>query len=102
MASAGSSRRGWSTTITFKVSSLATLIVLIEPTLGGMPVTPRSSFEDRLSDRCAMKNVFRRTSCEVLKEARQENRAEHLNVWEFSYFQKKAPTREISRGKFAP
>ena len=45
-----------------------------------------------------MKNVFRRTSCEVLKEARQENRAEHLNVWEFSYFQKKAPTREISRG----
>ena len=34
MASAGSSRRGWSTTITFKVSSLATLIVLIEPTLG--------------------------------------------------------------------
>ena len=45
MASAGSSRRGWSTTITFKVSSLATLIVLIEPTLGGMPVTPRSSFE---------------------------------------------------------
>jgi hypothetical protein len=45
IASAGLSPRGWSTILIITSSSPAALICISDPIFGGLPVTPRSSFD---------------------------------------------------------
>jgi len=121
IASACSSRRGWSTTLIVRTSSWATLICLREPILGGGRLRREAALRCRLSDGCAVWNVFRRTSCEVLKEAPAiqgrltglprpmwgdtsaaccEPRRTSERLGDHLFPKKKSPDEEIGRGKF--
>jgi hypothetical protein len=117
IASAGLSSRGWSKIFTVRTSSSLTFISLREPISGGLPLTPRSSFEVPSLRWTRKVKCFSTYFIEVLKEARQSregnrasasfggrlarpcsaSRAGCLNVWAIACFQKGA---RIGLGSF--